>query len=270
MAEVGARRARSRPASCAGWRSRSGRASGRSGSRWRCSTPPRRSGRRSARLPVGGGRPADHLRPQAVQRRARLPGAAGPRARRAASRSCASCAATRSRVARTNRSRVSERTRADHRGQRRQPHAGPRRAPAEAANDRAARSLGHPAGADARRARPAAGRPAIWRGSRGSPLASAAAGARRRWHPAGPAVRPAGAPISGAARARRLGQAPRQPHVDLGQDLRRLAALHLDDVVLVLEQRAQRVVDDARATARACRAWSAPGSSPGSRRRPAA
>ena len=33
----------------------------------------------AGRLPVGAGRPADHLRPQALQRRARLPGAAGPR-----------------------------------------------------------------------------------------------------------------------------------------------------------------------------------------------
>ena len=33
----------------------------------------------AGRLPVGAGRPADHLRPQALQRRARLPGPAGPR-----------------------------------------------------------------------------------------------------------------------------------------------------------------------------------------------
>ena len=33
----------------------------------------------AGRLPVGGGRPAHHLRPQALQRRPRLPGPAGPR-----------------------------------------------------------------------------------------------------------------------------------------------------------------------------------------------
>ena len=43
----------------------------------------------AGRLRVGAGRPADHLRPQALQRRARLPGPAGPGDLSAASRSCA-------------------------------------------------------------------------------------------------------------------------------------------------------------------------------------
>ena len=41
---------------------------------------------------MGAGRPADHLRPQALQRRARLPGAAGPRDQPLPARSCASSA----------------------------------------------------------------------------------------------------------------------------------------------------------------------------------
>src|SRR3954453_16180493 len=40
------------------------------------------------------------------------------------------------------------------------------------------------------------------------------------------------------------GPGPAQAHVDLAQDLGGLAALDLEDVVLVLEERAQRVVDD--------------------------
>ena len=74
-------RARSRPGWCAGWRSRSGRASAPSGSRSPCSSRPQ-AAPALARLRVGGGQPPHHLRPEALQRRARLSGPAGPRASR--------------------------------------------------------------------------------------------------------------------------------------------------------------------------------------------
>ena len=62
----------------------------------------------AGRLPVGAGRPAHHLRPQALQRRARLPGAAGPRDQPLPQGAAPAAQGARWRNARTNPRHVAE------------------------------------------------------------------------------------------------------------------------------------------------------------------